>query len=258
METEEPLKHQHVIGVDEVGWGCVAGPIVVCAASVPFGHWDTLRKQGFRDSKQVGNRLVVSKSPRTRYTKKTCDSLAQWLNEPEQQGLATWAIAEVDAIKIDLDDNPMASKNAAFRTAIMRLMQANGWTSDDVTIIVDGNQLIPLPPTFVQEAIPKADDSVMPVAVASILAKSKRDQFMRHLAHQYGTFGFENHVGYPTPQHMKAVFTYGPIKGVHRMRTIKPMVLNWYTNEYCYKQQKRNPPPAWLVNTGWLGEAYAR
>jgi ribonuclease HII len=251
--------NEHIIGIDEVGWGCVAGPIVVCAATAPPDAWPILRKKGFRDSKAIGNRLKVNhNSTRTRFSSGKCDKLVEWLESDEAKGLASWARVEIDPVTIDTIGNPLESKNKAFRTAILRLLHANKWTPDDVTIIVDGNLPIPLPDTFVQEAIPKADDVIMPVSLASVIAKSHRDRGMRLLHKQYPQFNFEKNVGYPTPEHLHAILDLGPVKGIHRMHYLKKWVTNWYIYEFSLKEKKQRKLPQWLIETGWLGDAYSR
>lgn len=251
--------NEHIIGVDEVGWGCVAGPIVVCAATAPPDAWHILRKKGFRDSKAIGNRLKVNKgTTRTRIAAGKCDRLVDWLESDEAIGLASWARVEVDPVAIDLLGNPLESKHKAFRTAIVRLLNANNWTAEDVTIIVDGNLEIPLPDTFKQEAIPRADDYIMPVALASVIAKSHRDRGMRLLHDQYPQFNFLKNVGYPTQEHLHAILDLGPVKGIHRMHYLKKWVISWYVHEFSLKEKKQRKLPQWLIETGWLGEAYSR
>lgn len=238
------MTERHVIGVDEVGWGCVAGPIVVCAASVPLGLWDVLRERGFRDSKKVGNK-------RTRYSDGKCELLARWLDENE--GHATWAIAQADPQHID-DLSPDDAKNKAFRTAVLMLMHQNGWQPEDVEIIVDGNRTInTLPKSIAQAAVPKADDSIMPVAVASVLAKSYRDKQMIDLDPIYPAFGLKDHKGYPTEAHLKALLEVGPVKGLHRWSYIKKWVTNYYEKMYPNARPGKDKKlPRWLVDENWV------
>lgn len=232
----------HVIGVDEVGWGCIAGPIVVCAAHVPFGEWDKLREQGFRDSKKVGNK-------RTRYTTGKCEQLATWLDESAEGKLvrASWAIVQADPDQIDREKSPGETKMTLFRRAVLLLMSQNNWLDDQVEVIVDGAERITtLPRTIAQEAVPKADDHVMPVAVASILAKAKRDRQMWDLHDQFPLYNLGSNVGYPTPPHIETVIKHGPIKGIHRMHYLKATVQNHFA------KNPRDTVPHWVRETGWL------
>lgn len=246
-----------LIAVDEVGWGCVAGPIVVCAAHVPGEHWDILRSWGFRDSKKVGNRLKVNPDrKRTEYSTGACEKLALRL-EQEGKGLASWSLAQADPITIDLM-TPADAKYKTFRTAIMLLIIKNNWRLDQVKVIVDGSHRLPnLPAEIEQEAIPKADDTVLPCSVASVLAKAVRDRQMVDLAALYPGFGFENHKGYPTQAHLEALLKLGPIKNLHRTHYLRSWLSKYYERTRDTKRKQfREPPPKWLVETGWLEKGY--
>lgn len=236
-----------LIGLDEVGWGCAAGPITVGAAHVPEEHWERVRAMGFRDSKVVGNEIKLNR--RNPIIEGKCDRLARELNETE--GLASWAIAQSDPLSIDLM-TPREAKAKAFRTALVMLMHANGWEPEQVKVIVDGNQLIPnLPKAIEQEAIPKADDHVLPCSVASVVAKSYRDNQMRAVHQLYPKYGFESHKGYPTPEHLEALLRLGPIDGIHRFYYLK----TWVTNHYQRKpkrEQRDRQLPKWVQELNWI------
>ena len=241
----------HVIGIDEVGWGALAGPIVVCAASIPFGHWDTLREWGFRDSKEVGNAKKTSTNPRTRYAKQTCESLVDRL-EAEGQGLVTWAIGQCEGDAVDIE-TPTSAKNRIIRTAFIQLCLANKWDMmKDVEVIMDGDKLIPTIPKGVpQEAIPKADSLILPVSVASVIAKAYRDKIMRKLHLTYPIYGFDTNVGYGTDKHFEALIKYGPLQGIHRLCYCKSQVEKFYYRTYTDRDQRRKALPAWVQQLGW-------
>jgi ribonuclease HII len=243
----------NVIGIDEVGWGALAGPVVVCAASVPFGQWDVLKGWGFRDSKKVGNDpKKVSPNPRTRYSANTCDKLVDLLESDAGKGLATWAIGHADAADVDRE-TPLSAKNRIIRTAFMQLCLANGWDmAHDVEVIMDGQDKVPtLPECVPQEAIPKADDLILPVSVASVIAKSYRDKLMRQLHTRYPAYGFDTNVGYGTEKHFEALIKYGPIPGVHRLCYVKSQVEKYYYRTYTDRDQRRKALPKWVNDLGW-------
>lgn len=243
----------HVIGIDEVGWGALAGPIVVCAASVPFGHWDTLKNWGFRDSKKIGNeKKAPSANPRTRYSALTCEKLVDRLESPEGEGLATWALAQVEADDVDRE-TPMSAKNRILRTAFTRLCLLNDWDMlTDVEVIMDGGERIPTIPDGVpQEAIPKADDLILPVSVASVIAKTYRDKLMRRLHEKYPAYGFDTNVGYGTEKHLEALLKYGPIQGIHRLCYCKSQVERYYNKNFTDRDKRRKQLPKWVSDLGW-------
>jgi ribonuclease HII len=86
---------------------------------------------------------------------------------------------------------------------------------------VDGNRIPKLP--MMAEAIVKGDAKVQAISAASILAKTHRDAYMMEQAKKYPGYGFENHMGYGTAEHIKAVETLGVLP-IHR-KTFKPISL---------------------------------
>lgn len=235
-----------VIGIDEVGWGCIAGPLVVCACYIPFENWTALRERGFRDSKLVGNRVHVTKrETKTVYSDGKCQQLANWLNAPEQKGLASWAIVQVDCPTINAQSNPLDAKDEAFRRALLMLLSANEWPHDSVDVIVDGDRRIPtFPDTINQEALPCADTHILPASVASVMAKAYRDQQMLHLDQQFPQYGFVNHKGYGTEAHVKAVLDYGPIEGMYRTAYLRSRIKT-YWSKLSPRDKSRKQLPKW-------------
>ena len=249
-----------IIGVDEVGWGCIAGPIVVCAAVVPEEYWQTLRDWGFRDSKQVGNRTKPPKDPKAYARSKDriilstgkCETLARRL-EAEGRGLATWCIGQMDPDEINCL-GPKIAKERAIRSALLRLMYHNEWSLPDVRVIMDGSEIIStLPRGLEQEAIPKADDTILPVSVASVIAKAYRDQQMLAWHDIYPERGFDSNKGYPTPKHTEVVFHNGLIPGLYRVGATKERVQNYY-RQLSSRDRERFGRPPWLHGFGWLEE----
>jgi len=172
-------------GCDEVGRGCLAGPVVAAAVVLPkdFTH------PHLTDSKQLSA------------TRRT-----QLQEEIKQQALA-WAVAEVDNRQID----EINILNASF-LAMHRAL-------DDLTlrpelILVDGNRFQPYP--FIpHQCIVKGDSHYYSIAAASVLAKTYRDDLMQQLALQHPHYGWESNVGYPTQAHRQAIQQHG-ITSWHR------------------------------------------
>lgn len=175
------------IGIDEVGRGCWAGPLV--AAAVGFDNAIT-PPVGLNDSKKL--------SPKKRIELTTMIHAATthigvgwvWPKEINKLGLTkSVKLAMVRAIKV------LQLENAS--------------------IIIDGNinYLQHLPNTT---AVVKADGSVAAVSAASIIAKVARDTYMINIAKKYPQFGFEKHVGYGTKQHVAALKKYG-VLSLHRV-----------------------------------------
>lgn len=181
--------HDLIIGVDEVGMACLAGPVVVCALAVEPSFYERPHPKlaGLRDSK------MLQAHQREHFVELLTS----------EAGLK-WAIALCDMKVIDKINIYQASRRA-MRTAIENLKLKN----ENCIVLVDGNKLIrdiPLP----QRAVVGGDRKIWAIAAASIIAKVHRDQLMREYATQYPGYGFEIHKGYPTALHRARLTALGP------------------------------------------------
>jgi ribonuclease HII len=174
-----------MIGIDEVGRGCLAGPLVVAAVR--------LKKEipGLKDSK------LLSKNQR--------EALIPAIKERADIGLVFIEPKEIDTYGL----GPCLYK--AFTGAYKLIALEND------AVIIDGNinYLKQLPAANATSQI-KADSLYPEVSAASIYAKVTRDNYMVELAAEYPGYGFDKHVGYGTKSHIEALEKYGPIAGVHR------------------------------------------
>ncbi|MBC7899947.1 MAG: ribonuclease HII [Saprospiraceae bacterium] len=168
-----------VAGVDEVGRGCLAGPVV--AAACVLDPAKALPK-GLNDSKKL--------------TAKRREEIAAELKEL----VVGYSIARIEAEIIDEINILEATKKA------MYLAIANLQPQADF-LLIDALQLkqIFLP----QKAIIKGDAISASIAAASILAKTYRDELMREYDHTYPQYGFSSHVGYGTKIHLDALRLFG-------------------------------------------------
>lgn len=182
------------VGIDEVGRGCWAGPLV--AAAVALGE----PIDGLRDSKKLSkNRREV---------------LARQVHETAAAvGIGWVSPAEVDSLGL----------TKAVRLAMLRAMKQIACDYDE--IIIDGSlnffqNVTGLKTDNVQTLI-RADDLIPAVSAASIVAKVARDNRMAQLATEYPGYGFESHVGYGTAAHLAALRELG-VCDLHR-RSFKPI-----------------------------------
>lgn len=173
-----------VCGVDEAGRGPLAGAVVAAAVIL---HPDRAIP-GLADSKKL--------SARKR------ERLAL---EIKQQAWA-WAVAEASVEEID-QLNILQASLLAMKRAVMSLSLVPD------RVLVDGNQLPDLP--YSVQAIIGGDASQPSISAASILAKTSRDAALIELDQRYPDYGFAQHKGYPTPQHLQAIRQYGVLP-VHR------------------------------------------
>lgn len=182
-----------IIGVDEVGLGSWAGPLVVCAFAAPSEEW-ILEK--LDDSKKV------SKSNRSTLAK------ALMRDFPQSYVLITGGVSDIDTHGIE------KTWRRAMELAVERLIAQVGvpWR-----VIIDGNKQ----PVMGAECYPKADGKFPCVMAASVIAKVHRDTHMMEEAVKYPQYGFDRHAGYGTAQHRSALMAHG-LSPIHR-RSYEPM-----------------------------------
>ena len=182
----------HVAGVDEVGRGCLAGPVVAAAVVLhPDRHIP-----GVCDSK------LVPASERER------------LYDRILQHAIAWAVAAADPAEIDRINIHQASLRAMQR-AILSLAPL-----PDV-VLVDAFRVPELP--MAQRGVPHGDRRCSAIAAASIVAKVTRDRQMLELHGRDPRYGFDRHKGYATADHLDAVARFG-YSEVHR-RSFRPPTL---------------------------------
>lgn len=190
LDLFAPEQFSRIAGVDEVGRGCLAGPVVAAAVIL-----DPNRPiKGLRDSKKL--------------SAKKRDELAE---EIKEKALA-WSVAAMGPEVID-KINILQATLEAMKAAVEKLPVEPDFVQ------VDGNKLPKW--KWLSEAIVKGDDKVEWISAASIIAKTTRDGYMCKIAELYPQYGFEHHVGYGTAEHIKALKAYGPTP-IHR-KTFAPV-----------------------------------
>jgi ribonuclease HII len=181
-----------VAGVDEVGRGCLAGPVMAGAVVLdPRKHIP-----GLADSKAL------------------TDKARESLYDVIVSRCACWAVAAVEPAEIDAINIHQATF-AAMRRALLALAPI-----PDV-VIVDGFRIPSLP--LAQRRVIKGDRQCAAIAAASIVAKVTRDRLMDRLHRDDPRYGFDRHKGYATADHLSAVSRYG-YSPVHR-RSFRPPTL---------------------------------
>ena len=182
-----------VAGVDEVGMGPLAGPVVAAAVILPpdltcEGGLPATFPQGVRDSKTL--------------TLKARERLAvEVRNVAVGIGIGVVEVEEIDQINI------YQAGMKAMRLALAKL------SVTPEHVLIDGRSLKEL--SCPQTTFIKGDRDVYSIAAASIIAKVYRDTLMMRLDNQYPEYGFARHMGYGTPAHRDAIRRLGP-SPVHR------------------------------------------
>ncbi|WP_035603108.1 ribonuclease HII [Haloferula sp. BvORR071] len=180
-----------IAGVDEAGRGPLAGPVSAAAVVVPE-RW---RCKGLDDSKKL--------SPAAReglYAKITEDPKVVWC-------VAFAEVEEIDRINI----------LRATHQAMARAVQ--GLAAEVQHCLIDGLRVPNFP--WAHDGVVKGDGISLSIAAASVLAKVTRDRLMLEHAREFPHYGFESHMGYGTPQHLKALRNHGPCR-IHR-RSFQPV-----------------------------------
>ncbi len=191
-----------VAGVDEVGLGCLAGPIVAAAVLMPR---DIVPIAGIRDSKKL------SELQRNRL----CKQIQQ---QAIAIGVGMASVAEIEEI------NVLQASYRAMQRAIGRVQPLDHALIDGRKIKIDFG--IPI------TTIIKGDTLSYSIACASIVAKVRRDRFMTRLAGRYPGYGWENNRGYGTAQHLSGLRslgvtpwhrkTYSPVRTVIEQLSLFP------------------------------------
>lgn len=208
--------YRHIIGSDESGRGCIAGPVLAvscCIVSKPteegrdaFDGYEPI--PGVRDSKLLapGDRLRI-------YDEISSRSDHAWH--------ASWRSNE----EIDSSNILLATMDC-FRESIEELICANDFPLHETYSVVDGKKSPKLSKAY-SGKVPcrpyvRGDVEVYTVALASIIAKVTRDRFMREEAHLlYPDYNFCSNFGYPSREHVLAVHKHGP-SPLHR-QSCKPV-----------------------------------
>ncbi len=168
-----------VAGLDEVGRGCLAGPVMAAAVVLPNG----MILPGVADSKQLSAARREAVFPRI------------------LEAALAWAIGEASAEEVDAI-NILRATQLAMRRALEQLVPSADF------LLIDGNQSLPLP--VKQRTIVKGDSLCLSIASASILAKVTRDRWMIEQDSLYPGYGFVRHKGYGSPEHLRALERLGP------------------------------------------------
>ncbi|HEX9693288.1 MAG TPA: ribonuclease HII [Gemmatimonadales bacterium] len=180
-----------VAGLDEVGRGPLAGPVVAAAVVFPPGVTEI---EGLRDSK------VMTPLQRTRAAGAIREAAQAW-------ALGAASVREIDQLNI------RRATALAMRRALERLPRRPDH------VLVDG---LPIPELgCAHDAIIDGDALCLSIAGASVLAKCARDALMRKLSVRYPAFGWALNKGYGTPEHLAAIDSEGPT--VHHRVTFSPI-----------------------------------
>ena len=193
MKYEQEILQQQpdaiICGIDEVGRGPLAGPVVACAVILNANH----HYLGLNDSKKVS---AVNRAQ---------------LNQDLMANVRGYAYGIASAAEID-QLNIYRATQVAMQRAINQLQVR------PTHLLIDA---MSIDSTISQTAIIKGDAKSVSIAAASIMAKEYRDHLMRDYAQVYPYYGFDKNVGYGTKAHLAGLKQYG-VTPIHR-RTFEPV-----------------------------------
>jgi len=212
------MARKYVIGIDEVGRGCLAGPVVVAALGIKRGFVPPDGIGEIRDSKKM--------TARQRLT------WFRLMKDMADKGELIFAIAWVSASRIDKINISRAANEAAYRAF---RKSASFLSSGISSVTLDGG--LYLKNKKFQEAIGdrtglsvktivRADGVYREVMMASVFAKVFRDLKMDKLGRKFPGYGFSKNKGYGTGSHMAAIKALRPIPKVHRETFLKTILVD--------------------------------
>lgn len=196
---------KYVIGIDEVGRGPIAGPLVVCACAVAKEVEEEVLslfpKGVLKDSKKL--------------SEKNRESIVKNIKGLVKDKKIIYGLGEVSASRIDT-----IGLSASIKEVINEALQKVHTQGVEETsfIYLDGS--LKVDEKYEQETIIKGDEKIIEIALASIIAKVYRDTQMKELAKEFPLYGFENHVGYGTKVHYEAIKKHG-LTMYHRKSFLK-------------------------------------
>lgn len=210
LRFDQNIRQSHacelIIGVDEVGLGCLAGPVIAAAAVLPVlkqRSKQTMQWTELNDSKKLDSeqRNVLSKV----------------ISAHAQVSIASASVEEINEINI-LQASLLAKKRA-----VLDLLAKCSLPSEVTMILVDGNKKLPAL-EFKQIAVIQGDGLSASIAAASVIAKVFRDQFMQELSAKHPHYNWHQNKGYGSVTHRRAIVEHG-LCDWHRKDFVKNLLL---------------------------------
>ncbi len=203
-----------LVGIDEAGRGCLAGPVVaaavLCDASFYSRSWCKRNSRGVDDSKRLTPEKRAAVVARFKYAREQ-----GWI----RVGIGSSSLAEIEKHNI-FNANTLAMRRALEQVlqlgrgnfSVQELVTDNcfnefGNTAKDPVILIDGRPIRAFP--LEHQGVVKGDQKSLAIALAGIHAKEYRDSLMDELDREYPQYGFSSHRGYGTQQHLEALRAHG-------------------------------------------------
>ena len=217
LDRKAAKTHIGIVGVDEAGRGCLAGPVVAGAVILPAKFF----------SKAANRKATAEMNDSKQFDETRREELYQVVLELGKKGELHWGVGDAGIEEIE-SENIVGATCLAMRRAMDQASQASQglWKPESKTeadlfsspdkhdserswlVRVDGRPMKRLP--YVHQGLVKGDTLSLAVAMASLLAKVTRDRGMRQLALKFPAYDFGSNKGYGSPKHLTALKAHGP------------------------------------------------
>ena len=189
----------HVIGLDEVGRGPLAGPVISCGCY--FKNY-TIQEDFY---KLIGDSKKLSEKKRK--------VSFEFLQNLKKEGIIDYHLGIANVEEID-------ALNILEATKLSMKRVVDKFDLKNAHLIIDGNFSLNYK-SYKENSIIKGDDKSLSIAAASIIAKVHRDRLMKKLSIRHHHFGWEKNAGYGTKLHIENIYRLGPTR--HHRKTFEPI-----------------------------------
>lgn len=189
----------HVIGLDEVGRGPLAGPVISCGCY--FKNY-TIQEDFY---KLIGDSKKLSEKKRK--------VSFEFLQNLKKEGIIDYHLGIANVEEID-------TLNILEATKLSMKRVVDKFDLKNAHLIIDGNFSLNYK-SYKENSIIKGDDKSLSIAAASIIAKVHRDRLMKKLSIRHQHFGWEKNAGYGTKLHIENIYRLGPTR--HHRKTFEPI-----------------------------------
>ena len=218
LERENFNNNSIMIGVDEVGRGSWAGPIVAASSWINFQNYKLLPKD-INDSKKISSKtrkkIILSLNNSVKYSSA--------ISTPEEIDRYGLTVANIIAMKRSLYSLFHSFNENTIKKKLNFKVYVDGNYKPDfssIDITLKKNKMIKLDSHDLYSLV-KGDEKSKTIALASIIAKETRDSIMRNYSLKYSQYKFNKHFGYGTAKHREAILEFG-ITPIHR-KSFKPI-----------------------------------
>jgi ribonuclease HII len=188
-----------VIGLDEVGRGPLAGPVISCGCYFKSYKNQTELKDYIGDSKKL--------------SEKKRDASFKFLQSLKTNNIIQYHLGIANVEEID-ELNILEATKLSMKRVIDKFNIENAY------LLIDGNFSLNYK-SYREKSIIKGDDKSLTIAAASIIAKVHRDRLMKKLSLKFQNFGWEKNAGYGTKMHIENIYRLGPT--IHHRKTFEPI-----------------------------------